>query len=170
MSPSTATSVETTSRAIEALDYEFPQIIRRYQDKLGLDEAAARLLWEDTKKFLYLAGTNPGTRMSPTEALDDGWHEFLMYTKQYTGFCQTYFGRFLHHVPDDPMNPPVGRPRVIRTRELAEEAFGVEALSPNWTLPPIIEKIRRNELTDEAALASDPCLTCQGCQISCDFE
>jgi hypothetical protein len=165
MTPPAAMTVETPTRALHALDYEFPQIIRRYQDKLGLDEAAARLLWEDTKKFLYLCGTNPEAGMSPTLALDDGWHEFLMYTKQYSEFCQTYFGRFVHHVPDDPMNPPVGRPRVIRTRELAEEAFGIEALSANWTLPPIFEKIRRNELTDEAASANDPCGSCIACQV-----
>jgi hypothetical protein len=165
MTPPAAMTAEARARAIDALDYQFPQIIRRYQDKLGLDEAAARLLWEDTKKFLYLAGINPGAGLAPTQALDDGWHEFLMYTKQYTDFGQTYFGRFLHHIPDDPMNPPVGRPRVIRTRELAEKAFGIDALSPNWALSPLLEKIRRNELTDEAA--SDPCGQCQECGIGC---
>jgi hypothetical protein len=31
--------------------------------------------------------------------LDDLWHEFILYTRNYQQFCDQAFGRFLHHTP-----------------------------------------------------------------------
>ena len=35
----------------------------------------------------------------PSQAVDDLWHEFILYTKAYDAFCRQAFGRFLHHTP-----------------------------------------------------------------------
>lgn len=35
----------------------------------------------------------------PSQVVDDLWHEFILYTKNYEHFCQGAFGRFLHHTP-----------------------------------------------------------------------
>lgn len=35
----------------------------------------------------------------PSQAADNLWHEFILYTKAYKDFCQKAFGRFLHHRP-----------------------------------------------------------------------
>jgi hypothetical protein len=35
----------------------------------------------------------------PSQAADDLWHEFILYTKHYEQFCNKAFGRFLHHTP-----------------------------------------------------------------------
>jgi hypothetical protein len=35
----------------------------------------------------------------PSQAADDLWHEFILYTRQYDGFCKRAFGGFLHHTP-----------------------------------------------------------------------
>ena len=35
----------------------------------------------------------------PSQAVDDLWHEFILYTKAYDAFCKLAFGRFLHHSP-----------------------------------------------------------------------
>ena len=32
--------------------------------------------------------------------IDDMWHTFLLFTKDYAGFCQQYFGEFIHHLPN----------------------------------------------------------------------
>ena len=31
--------------------------------------------------------------------IDDMWHTFLLFTRDYQAFCHTYFGVFIHHVP-----------------------------------------------------------------------
>ena len=32
--------------------------------------------------------------------IDDIWHIFLLYTKDYMDFCDQYFGQYIHHLPD----------------------------------------------------------------------
>lgn len=49
-----------------------------------------------------------GKRMvaMPSQAVDDAWHEFILFTRQYEKFCQSAFGRFLHHTPAEAMSSP----------------------------------------------------------------
>ena len=35
----------------------------------------------------------------PSQVVDDLWHEFILYTKNYQAFCRHAFGRFMHHTP-----------------------------------------------------------------------
>jgi hypothetical protein len=35
----------------------------------------------------------------PSQAADDLWHEFILFTRNYEVFCSRAFGRFLHHTP-----------------------------------------------------------------------
>lgn len=35
----------------------------------------------------------------PSKAVDDLWHEFILYTRDYKVFCNKAFGEFLHHTP-----------------------------------------------------------------------
>lgn len=49
-----------------------------------------------------------GRRMvaMPSQAVDDAWHEFILFTRQYDKFCRRAFGRFLHHTPAEAMRSP----------------------------------------------------------------
>lgn len=49
-----------------------------------------------------------GRRMvaMPSQAVDDAWHEFILFTRQYDQFCHRAFGRFLHHTPAEAMSSP----------------------------------------------------------------
>jgi hypothetical protein len=46
----------------------------------------------------YLKGRRKFVAM-PSQVVDDLWHEFILYTRNYEAFCQLGFGRFLHHAP-----------------------------------------------------------------------
>ncbi len=46
----------------------------------------------------YLLGGGKAVSM-PSQAADELWHEFILHTRQYEGFCSKAFGRFLHHTP-----------------------------------------------------------------------
>jgi hypothetical protein len=35
----------------------------------------------------------------PSQVVDELWHEFILYTKNYQAFCQKAFGRYMHHTP-----------------------------------------------------------------------
>src|SRR5438105_4113147 len=47
------------------LEYQHPHLVRRLQEKLNLPAAEAIVLFEDTKRFLYLCGTRTGPFVPP---------------------------------------------------------------------------------------------------------
>jgi hypothetical protein len=59
--------------------------------------------WAEFKKFAFLAGRS--RRMGRTlamasKAVDELWHQFILFTPQYRRFCQERLGFFLDHVPE----------------------------------------------------------------------
>ena len=40
----------------------------------------------------------------PSKVVDDVWHDFMLMSREYTGFCAKAFGGYLHHAPDAEMN------------------------------------------------------------------
>lgn len=99
----------------EILDYKNPGVIRRFQKENPQKSDRAEQIFEDLKLFFW------GTRrhlldknQAPhDEALnfffimdddmreiDQMWHIFLLYTRDYMEFCQKHFGEYLHHQPD----------------------------------------------------------------------
>lgn len=57
------------------------------------------------KKFIILAGLKvyPIAMISPL--VDEVWHQFILFTKQYKDFCINTVGYFINHVPDTPLTP-----------------------------------------------------------------
>lgn len=78
--------------------YEHPSLVRRIQEKLNLDAGAAQQLFVEMKRFLALCGMS-GTSLTPSKMVDEAWHHFILFTKQYRAFCFDHFGRMIHHVP-----------------------------------------------------------------------
>lgn len=49
--------------------------------------------------FLAYHKSNRKFVSMPSQVVDDLWHEFILYTKDYDAFCRRAFGNFLHHSP-----------------------------------------------------------------------
>ena len=112
----------------DVLSYQHPELIERFKRKFGLSESGAHELFSDVKKYLYLVVTT-GRKLAPTQAIDIGWHEFVLYTRDYAGFCNRFFGTFIHHTPNPVLKPHVV-PNPVETINLAHETFGT--LGKNW--------------------------------------
>lgn len=113
--------------------YQLPILLNKMQAELGITRKEAEVLFEDVKRFLALCSTTTQP-LAPTHALDQGWHAFILFTKDYAEFCKTYCGgRFIHHVPEDSFAAVKDYESVPRTRKLAALIFG--ELSPNWAGP-----------------------------------
>ncbi|MDT5008586.1 MAG: hypothetical protein QOH57_203 [Mycobacterium sp.] len=57
-------------------------------------------LFAEVKKFLVLSVSQKDMTVGMSSArVDEAWHTFLLYTDQYSAFCQEYFGRFVGHAP-----------------------------------------------------------------------
>ena len=93
------------------------EFIRAYSFPKGLyDKFAARRAELERKDFalvarglrqFFLAYLKSGRRFvsMPSQAADDLWHEFILYTKNYEQFCAKAFGGFLHHSPAAVLTP-----------------------------------------------------------------
>jgi hypothetical protein len=62
-------------------------------------------LEREFKRFMALAGFGvcPLAMISPR--VDDLWHQFLLFTRQYRAFCFSTIGEFVGHQPDTPSTP-----------------------------------------------------------------
>lgn len=60
-----------------------------------------RVLVARALRQFFLVYLHSGRRFvaMPSQAADDLWHEFILYTKNYDAFCRKAFGGFLHHTP-----------------------------------------------------------------------
>ncbi len=74
-----------------------------------------------------------GRRMvaMPSQVVDDAWHEFILFTRQYAQFCRSAFGRFLHHTPAEAMRSPTqASDGIKRTWRLACAGEGIDPERP----------------------------------------
>ncbi len=71
-----------------------------------LDGQQTGMVEDALKQFFaaYLLGGRQSVSM-PSQAADDLWHEFILYTRAYQNFCRKAFGRFLHHTPAVVLDP-----------------------------------------------------------------
>lgn len=125
-------TLATVAPSLEAvMSYHHPRLLERLVERLGMDPDEAREKFEDTRRFLYLSGTTAEV-LAPTEQIDEVWHNFMLYSKDYAEFCTTHFGSTIHHNPWSKAEVAESDWSVVRrTRELAERVFGAE-LSANW--------------------------------------
>jgi hypothetical protein len=67
----------------------------------------------------------------PSQVVDDAWHEFILFTRQYARFCRGAFGRFLHHTPAEAMRSPTqASDGIKRTWRLACAREGIDPRKP----------------------------------------
>lgn len=78
--------------------------LRKRRPELELKDCA--LIARGLRQF-FLAYLNSGCRFvaMPSQAVDDLWHEFILYTRAYEAFCGKAFGGFLHHTPAVVLSP-----------------------------------------------------------------
>ena len=73
-------------------------LIERYSRQKHLSLGAAEIHARELKKFLAVCASRRVPSV-PSEIVDAIWHEFILHTSEYSRFCTTNFGKFIHHVP-----------------------------------------------------------------------
>jgi hypothetical protein len=121
------------SAELSALDYTNSAIVERIAEKYHGNLEVAQQVFEDTKRFLFLCGTQKtvGFLLSPPPEVDVGWHEFILFTEAYTEYCVNNFGRYIHHRPTAVSDKNSTYTHDFKkTSDLAKAVFG--DLSSNW--------------------------------------
>jgi len=90
--------------------YAFPPAIdRRLAAKRPqLTNDQRELVLRALRDWFWMCGRAGHGRMvsMPSQAVDDAWHEFILFTRIYQSFCRNALGRFLHHTPAEAMSAP----------------------------------------------------------------
>ncbi|MAV38541.1 MAG: hypothetical protein CMJ59_24145 [Planctomycetaceae bacterium] len=82
-------------------------------------------------RFLFLSCQH-GRPLTPSHVIDLAWHEWILFTRAYTQFCQAQFGRYMHHTPGGRTEENLERYQL--TLQLYEARFGTP--DPNFW-PPV---------------------------------
>jgi len=111
----------------ELLQYTHTRAMEVYKRNYPDNKLSAEIAMREILKYLWLAykhtldqKNNPDDEslkfrcvmLQSMREIDEIWHEFILHTKDYSEFCQRYFGEYVHHQPDVFANLPI----------LAEEA------------------------------------------------
>ena len=104
-----------TLPSLESLfSYQLPAVLSRYQKDYPGNQLSAVEAWADLMRFFWLnqhlirnKQQNPNDEslnfecgmFSAMEEIDDMWHTFLLFTREYAEFSEHFFGVFLHHNP-----------------------------------------------------------------------
>lgn len=99
----------------ELLNYRHEDLINSYIRNFGSEKAMAEILFDDMLRYLWVSAKHEQDRAASPDtphlqfslvmqeemrSIDEMWHNFILYTRDYTHFCQRYFGQYLHHQPD----------------------------------------------------------------------
>jgi hypothetical protein len=130
-------------RAAYIQKYTFPAELRnRLQRNHDLSlEGSGRVLEGLRQYFLacLAAQRSPLAKEvgMPSKAVDAAWHEFIVLTKEYAGFCEQAFGRYLHHTPNAMMSEPASAALANTLHQLRGRSFSPAGWAMVGTVPLI---------------------------------
>lgn len=98
----------------QLLNYQNKNVLERYAMDYPNNRFTAKEAFEELMKFIWLSLKHKSEKLcAPQNAqldfvcgmhsemgdIDDMWHTFLLFTKEYALFCKEYLGVFFHHSP-----------------------------------------------------------------------
>lgn len=107
----------STDRRRFIQDYAFPKgldarLLKR-RPEISPDQVA--LVFNGLRQYFEISlDAKKRLASMPSQVVDDLWHEFILYTRNYQTFCNRAFGRYLHHTPADAMSSPGAQSEGLR--------------------------------------------------------
>jgi hypothetical protein len=131
-----------------ALNFPLTRIAARYQQLYDVSTHDLLRRERELKRYLVLRSRLRTSTLPTPKVLDQLWHVFLLYTRDYMDFCDILGGGFIHHVPSE-SSPPVEEV-AERYREMLaeyEELFREEPPGDVW---PMLDASGRFDDSDMA--------------------
>jgi hypothetical protein len=114
--------------------------------------------FRELKKYFVLCHVSSDGVGMISETVDEVWHQFILFTREYHAFCTKYFGHYFHHRPNLASTPIEAESRQ-RFLTLYGEHFGL--LPKIWG---VCGKAAGEVAADGASCAQ--CMSCMGCMGS----
>jgi len=105
------------------LSYTNENIISRFLDMFDMSEDEAKDLFTETRKFLFICQLKDVFIPDDLLIIDEMWHNFVLFTKDYQAFCDTHFGKYFHHLPASKKEKEEQRLKNERDPEIAKTEY-----------------------------------------------
>ncbi len=116
------------------LRYSNEDVLDRFQSQFIVSSEETLEIFDETLRWIWLCAEAKEDREkgmnvprlvidSPIRFIDEGWHNFILFTKDYADFCMNHFGFFVHHNPT-----PKKRKRQIIAEFDSNESGAMEKL------------------------------------------
>lgn len=107
----------------QLLTYHNENILSRFTDLFAVTETEADDIFTETKKFLFVCREQGMFIPDELLIIDEMWHNFILFTRDYQQFCQQYFGSYIHHLPASRQEKEQQRQQSQANPDGATEAF-----------------------------------------------
>ncbi|MFF5211973.1 glycine-rich domain-containing protein [Streptosporangium sp. NPDC000396] len=117
----------SNSQVFDALDYEAPFVVEKLLKEHIVESAEeGQALFGEVKRYLVLVGLSEGEGWKMYSLrVDDAWHQFILFTRQYIEFCNRFFGRYIPHSPSNAPEPPSQAPIAETSFKLFQDRYRV---------------------------------------------
>ena len=159
----TETAIRPQAKVIRrVLDYPVPkEVIEKYVDRYELTEQVAREHEREFKRYMALCLADPEAAYGMFGPIDEFWHTWILFTREWHEFGEAVAGHYIHHRPTTRAEKERVRsgqaPSAYGRFLTAYPAFfGEEAPAHLWPRPK-----------EAMAGAGSPCSSCWG---GCDHN
>lgn len=94
----------------ELASFKNNNVIYYFMENYGVTFDEGNEIFEETKKWLWLCATSKSIQVNggkapvlfidnPIIIIDEMWHTFILFTREYRNFCLDYFGQIVEHIP-----------------------------------------------------------------------
>ncbi|MBM2715781.1 hypothetical protein JQK88_32235 [Mesorhizobium caraganae] len=152
-------------RTAVAERFDLSVVLARYRRQYGFSQAVAEDHRRELVRFLALCATarQHGHSYGMMGAVDELWHMFVIFTRDYARFCEEVAGRFLHHIPEPHGVATQGTiDRYLAFLEDYRTVYGEAPPPAYWPKPK-----RSPHNTDTACYGCDACDGCGICGGGC---
>lgn len=85
------------------LNYQNQDVIEGFMQSLDVTEEDAQNVFRETMRWFWYCNHSDTHGFRSIDAnlviIDEMWHTFILYTKEYVEFCNRFFSRYIHHAP-----------------------------------------------------------------------
>lgn len=122
-----------------AMNFDIKKVMARYIRDNGLTEEVACEHEIEIKRYLAMCAINPKAHYGMRGPIDELWHTFVIFTRDYARFCEEVAGRFIHHIPETGEDRAKGSDSYARFLNDYEEIFGHPAPAQYWPRPALLD-------------------------------
>jgi hypothetical protein len=145
-SPCTSASAAESGKKVseKAPNFFNADIAKKISVTVGTTYDQAVVLLRDASNFLWLASQAEVTSV-PSPIIDEAWHVFVLFTREYADFCHTYCGGYVHHEPHVGPEIKISEEYVRPTVDLMYKLFG-SVPSKNWEYVSVKDWLTENKV------------------------